>query len=465
MKTSLFAVFIAFSFLMLVFSCATGAPSGFVPYPEPDYVYNETDPETIAPGNLFYVAKNGDDSNLGKTINEPWLTIRKAADTLTAGQKVYVREGVYDEYVDVKYSGSAGAPIIFSAYPGERVVIEGNKSGTHDPFLGVFTVNAKQFIKIKGFKVRKANGTGIFARDSSDVTIEDNLTYDTWSSGVGVWNSSNVVIDGNEVILACNDGTQECISAAGCHHFEVMNNKVHHSGPGTSGGEGIDAKHGDTGTVHGNIVHDNNRLGIYVDAWDTETFDIEVYDNVCYNNHSWGICCAAEDGGLLHDISFYNNLCYDNDLVGIGIESWGEPTSHPMQDISIYNNTCYANGNANSGSWSGGIHVNGPEVTGVVYIGNNILSQNGGQQLSVETDGTPPGLMIENNLFDGPGGAQGSGAVIDDPLFQSAATHNFHLSDGSPAIDKAAATRVPAEDFDGRSRPQGAGYDIGAFEY
>ncbi len=456
---------VASAFLAAVFSCASGETSPFVPYPEPVYVYDETDAEAISSENIFYVAKNGSDGNSG-TSASPWLTIRKAADTLTAGQKVYVREGVYREYVEVKNSGTAGAPIVFSAYPGEQAVIEGDKSLPEDDFAGVIAVVAKQYVKIKGFKVRTAHGAGIFARNSTGIVIKDNLTYDTRSSGIGVWFSSDVVIEGNEVILACNDGSQECISAAGCDHFEVRYNKVHHSGPGSHGGEGIDAKHGNTGKVHHNIVHDNNRLGIYVDAWDTHTYAIEVYDNVCYNNTKWGICCAAENGGLLDDISIYNNVCYDNVLVGIGIESWGEPAPHPMQNIKIYNNTCFGNGDANAGSWTGGIHINAPAaaVSGV-YVGNNILSRNRGRQISIEAGGTPAGFVVENNLYDGTAGEPGSNAIFGDPLFQSAAAHDFRLLTGSPAIDAAATTHVPAEDFDGTARPKGAGYDVGAFEY
>ena len=45
---------------------------------------------------------------------------------------------------------------------------------------------------------------------------------------------------------------------------------------------------------------------------------------------------------------------------------------------------------------------------------------------------------------------------------------NFHLTSVSPAIDNGANTLSPQSqltDFDGVVRPQGAGYDIGAYEY
>ena len=42
---------------------------------------------------------------------------------------------------------------------------------------------------------------------------------------------------------------------------------------------------------------------------------------------------------------------------------------------------------------------------------------------------------------------------------------NLHLKAGSPAIDAGTSSGAPSVDFDGVSRPQGAGYDVGAYEY
>ncbi len=50
-----------------------------------------------------------------------------------------------------------------------------------------------------------------------------------------------------------------------------------------------------------------------------------------------------------------------------------------------------------------------------------------------------------------------------DPLFLDEAHRDFHLSAASPAIDKLASG--PATDLDGTARPQGARFDLGAFEY
>jgi hypothetical protein len=49
-------------------------------------------------------------------------------------------------------------------------------------------------------------------------------------------------------------------------------------------------------------------------------------------------------------------------------------------------------------------------------------------------------------------------------IFVDPAVSDLHLSPASPAIDTGTSAGAPSEDFDGRARPQGNGYDIGAYE-
>ena len=78
---------------------------------------------------IYYVAKGGSDSNPG-TEEQPWLTIQKAADTLQAGDTVYVKAGTYNETVTPANSGSAGNYITYEAYEGESVIVDGGTSIT-----------------------------------------------------------------------------------------------------------------------------------------------------------------------------------------------------------------------------------------------------------------------------------------------------------------------------------------------
>jgi len=50
-------------------------------------------------------------------------------------------------------------------------------------------------------------------------------------------------------------------------------------------------------------------------------------------------------------------------------------------------------------------------------------------------------------------------------LFTNLANGDFTLKEGSAAIDSGAENNAPNVDYAGSVRPQGAGYDIGAYEY
>jgi hypothetical protein len=51
-----------------------------------------------------------------------------------------------------------------------------------------------------------------------------------------------------------------------------------------------------------------------------------------------------------------------------------------------------------------------------------------------------------------------------DPGLVNPTGYDFHLRADSLAIDSGATVQVPT-DYEGRARPQGSGYDIGAYEY
>jgi hypothetical protein len=422
-------------------------------------------------GTTYYVALTGNDTYPG-TEAWPWRTIQKAANTLVAGDTVYIRAGTYPERVVPQNSGSAGSTITYAAYPGETVTIDGSGITLPDDLAGLFHISNRSYIVVSGLSVIDAgphdNNAGILVLDSSHVVVENNSTYNTNSSGIGVWGSNNVTVDGNRIEEAGGGGWQECISIAGTDAFEVRNNEVLNCHK-----EGIDAKDGSSnGHIYRNHVHHTQQVGIYVDAWDKHTYNIAVYQNIVHDiQDNDGFAIGSEQGGLLENVQVYNNIAYNNRYVGLTLHNCCPgPLTHPVRDITIVNNTFYHNGWT---VWGGGISVDNSDIQNVV-IRNNIVSQNLYFQIAVNPSVPAQNYMIDHNLVDGYRGTEGEiygdDYVEGDPLFVNPSQADFHLQETSPAIDQGSAIDAPADDYDGHFRPQDgdedstAGYDIGAYE-
>jgi hypothetical protein len=465
-------LFVLLGILLLMGGCGGAEPS-----PTPVQAQDEPSYPTLTPqGTTYYVAPSGSDSNSG-TEARPWRTIGKATETLVAGDTVYIRAGTYREQVEAQNSGSAGSPITYAATPGETVTIDGSSLSLPDYETGLFVIEDVSYIVVSGLRIVNAgpndNNAGIYVDNAHHVLIENNYTYNTASSGIGVWDGSHVILDRNEVRLACNDGEQEMITVSGTDTFEVRNNHVHEGGPGSNGGEGITIKGGAiNGKVFGNHVHDlphGERTCLYIDAWGTRaTSNIWVYANTLHHCAA-GISLASEDGGLVRDIRIYNNLAYANQSNGLEIGDWGEfgVPRRPVENVTFINNTVYANGTAGwgAGFWNGNSDVKG------ILVRNNIFSQNETAQMINESTAS---LAVDHNLIDGTQddahAITGTDYVVGNPSFVDAARADFRLRRGSPAIDAGSAVDAPGVDFAGRPRPRDgdgdgtARVDIGAYE-
>ena len=75
------------------------------------------------------------------------------------------------------------------------------------------------------------------------------------------------------------------------------------------------------------------------------------------------------------------------------------------------------------------------------------------------------GAKADHNMFSTSSNCYGTNCIIGNPQFINPANGDFHLQSTSPAIDTGSSNSAPSTDLDGDSRPQGAGYDIGAYEY
>ena len=306
---------------------------------------------------------------------------------------------------------------------------------------------------------------------SDHINIENNYIYNSRSSGIQALGQSsnpatNYVINGNEIVRSQYNGqvNHETITIAeNVNGFVISNNVLRDSKT-----EGIDVKDGVwNGEIYGNDISTSNNVGIYVDAWAHDSGNINIYGNKVHDlvpfsgSDATGIMLGSEVSGSLTGISIYNNLVYNNPGDGITIGWYSKAL---VKDISIISNTVYKNGGG-VGWITGGIQIDSNNIQNVV-VRNNIVSQNNGFQIRTVNPGKT--VVDHNNLYGFRNYAsetRGLDYVEADSQFIDSTNSNFHLKSTSPAIDKGNSNGVPSVDFDGKSRPSGAGYDIGGFEY
>ena len=109
-----------------------------------------------AAGSTYYIATTGSDAN-PCTLAQPCLTFSKGVSKLAGGGDIlYVRSGTYVNTVNYDSTMASGTswsnPIVISAYPGERVTVDGFGLYTHN------TNDSAQYVITKDFEVTGGQG-------------------------------------------------------------------------------------------------------------------------------------------------------------------------------------------------------------------------------------------------------------------------------------------------------------------
>lgn len=442
---------------------------------------------------VFYVAPDGSDTNEG-SIEHPWATVNYAANTVKAGETVYIRAGIYTltQQIQAKHSGAADFWITYSAFPGERVIIDakaiqvappsGKPPFAHDQ--GAVQLENVKYIQVRNLEVINSHNSGITVRNSHYIDLYNNKIKNTFSPGIGVWGSDHQKVIGNTVINANaremagydfsgKEPPHEAISLGGVEHFEVAYNLIKYSKK-----EGIDVKEqSQKGTVHHNYIHHLKRQGLYVDSHFGLLEDVELFNNVVYACQGAGFALAVEgkSGAVVKNIQFHHNLLYDNLGTGILFSRWGNDGLR--ENVKIYNNTVDHNGygKPNPGEkfhWiTGGLYLLSDNLQDI-EIKNNIFSENSGFQIgysdlylrsSSNIEDVFQGKQIDmnSNLVFGLNsasnpiytgwppdnyaniyGTNGTSALVTEPKFIDSQLGNFYLQ-SSPSIDQASLIASP----------------------
>jgi hypothetical protein len=490
-----------------------------------------TSPTSNSESGDYFVSTSGNDNNPG-TQSQPWRTIQKAANTLVAGKTVFIMPGTYKEKFAPKNSGSSGAYITYTAEPG-TVILDGSglSMSTDAAGDGLVQILGKSYIKVQNLSLKNAsvNGVnisdnssgvrskyieitsltiqnctkvGIRARNSDNLLINDNkINHILYSSGIGIWRSTNVIVDFNTITNAhyyheCQGAHDEALTISNTRNFEVSNNTLDNTEAPPSGfcdwseKLGIDVKESSqNGLVHHNTVRNMNAGGIYVDGWKAGSNGTESLNNIdIYNNrvsNGGGIVVGCEQPeGVVEYIKIYNNLVLNASFSGIQVRgAWGDGL---RKNISIYHNTIYgalpSGGNGGAGIYVTTANLGSNNGDAPVIIRNNIssfyfLSNEKGSfvgQIRAANSTIASKIDASHNLVYGPQvcsseypscvevGSRITAAPVN--VFLNPASLDLRLKTGSSAIDQGYNVDFVTFDIEGNPRPIGNAYDIGTFE-
>jgi hypothetical protein len=379
----------------------------------------------IQPGDTIYISGGGRSKTYRGT-----LVIGAAG---TAGNPIKITRGID--------AGHDGTPIL----EGQNGV--SNWYGVNNGWNSM----PRNHVIVSRLRIQNYASAGLHARRvTAGVIYEDNeVVTGTVNSdsprGIDIRDTTGMTVRGNAVTNSGNTpGQTDGLYSQGNSDFLYENNYIDITNTNDSGHSDAFQSHLDAnGIVRNNVLKSPTAGG---------------------NNHvAW--MHAVQTGAT---IQFYNNLCWARGAQA-NVSYWRETSGSPNGTIKIWNNTI-----------KGGYRALNFERVINVEIRNNVISPASGGHGVYSDLSDPPEANVTHNLVWAPNAtvarttagnrtwsawlADGYNAngLYADPQFDGA--DDLALEADSPAIDAGMKITSVATDINGASRPQGAAYDIGAFE-
>ncbi len=390
---------------------SSGCPTLLTPDSPPGY----------CTGTTYWVsASSGSDTNRG-TQAQPFATVQKAANVVNPGDVVLVEDGDYtggsgrnSAVVTLSRGGTSTAWVTFKSMNHYGAQIDGQNNTTHHGFR--FT--GANYVRIEGFDI---HGEGNSASGSGNEGPADAIQ--AYNSG----SPSEIV--GNDIY---NIGTGVCTNNTNGlvgifleqPNITVESNEIHDIGRLAQGESGCNSGY--------NSSRDH---GIYVNGNGRSASGALIRNNLFWNDKKgWAIQLYP---GTLSNVNVVNNDFYA-----------GNP-SRRQQFVILH--ATFRSSQVTNNAFYDGVSSPGPPINSTDVGGGSVTIDDNSTDSSSMATGTT-GLTLSSNLLS------------TNPSFVNA-PFNFHLATGSPDINAGASLgSLNPFDYAGTSRPQGAGYDIGAYE-
>jgi hypothetical protein len=400
-------------------------------------------------GDIYFVSPTGSDSNNGRTVSTAWRTLEHAtyndSPLLGPGDFLYLVGGTYNEggwYIGYhnkfQYDGTAAERITMTSYPGEEAIITGG--GSLDIYSSYWTLARLTFGNIYihlGAQKSQCTENPNNVRDGLEA-IGNEFTGRADHCIQSF--SDNCVIQGNYIDLTPIDSTSYPLYMSSGSNRQIKDNYI------AGGSKWLihvfdedrpncnDVGRVLSGTIEGNLLNATNSG----------------------QGRDGAVIIQANSAADVFGYTVKNNILYSTD--GAGTSDGFLRIRHNVDGVYVYNNTFYnAGGNF--------IRIT-DSVPDNIVIKNNIFHTHGsGSDVTASSSGQ---VTVENNLYypsKNLSGTSDGSSIEADPQFVSAGSYNFHLQSASPARDAGLTIGEVTRDYEYNPRPQGSGYDIGAYEY
>ena len=416
----------------------------------------------------LYVSPAGSDAASG-AIDAPFQTITKAAQVARPGDIVNVRGGIHTTRAVIYSKGTAAAPIVFRAMPGEHAILDGVSTPSNK---GVLELIETEYVDVSGFEVRNAPYIGIMLWKTRNTRVLDNHIHHAVRNGIYVGGdvtpaNFDITVSGNRVhdavlenqyLTFTSGGWAGAIVVSRTDRATITENRI-----SNNYGEGLISLRSNQHRIERNEISDSFSMNLYLDNSRFATVNGNLIYSTGDTRHyraghpAAGIGIANENKDVMNPSS--DNTFTNNIVIGTrwGFYYGNYESGGGLRNTKVFNNTFY-------GTTSEIVRIDdGPHAANVIE--NNIFFQvgspapryGGGAEVAYSTNlwyGGSAGTATDNSdLYGDPGFANAGGRGATD--YRLASASSIAATRGLPV---AAVTT----DFWGTQRT--GAYDIGAHQ-